>query len=39
MQELIAAGVIVAVVAFCGGYFRAIARELRTTANKRQRKW
>ncbi|MBP2433780.1 hypothetical protein ABIF38_004856 [Bradyrhizobium japonicum] len=39
MQELIAAGVIVAIVAFCGGYFWAIAREVRTTANKRQRKW
>lgn len=38
MQELIAAGVIVAIVAFCGGYFWAIAREART-ANKQQRKW
>ncbi|MCP1914331.1 hypothetical protein ACVIHH_003895 [Bradyrhizobium sp. USDA 4518] len=42
MQELIAAGVIVAIVAFCGGYFWAIAREARTAnkaANKQQRKW
>ena len=42
MQELIAASVIVAIVAFCGGYFWAIAREAKVsnkTSNKQQRKW
>ncbi|MGY4571910.1 MULTISPECIES: hypothetical protein [Bradyrhizobium] len=42
IQELIAAGVIVAIVAFCGGYFWAIAREAMSSnkaANKQQRKW
>jgi len=37
MQETIAAGVIVAIVAFCGGYFWAVARETKA-ANKQQRK-
>ncbi|WP_256375154.1 MULTISPECIES: hypothetical protein [unclassified Bradyrhizobium] len=37
MQEIIAASVIVAIVAFCGWYFWAIAREARTS-NKQQRK-
>ncbi|WP_298362902.1 hypothetical protein [uncultured Bradyrhizobium sp.] len=42
MQEIIAATVIVAIVAFCGGYFWAVAREARITnktPNKQQRKW
>ncbi|WP_283812637.1 hypothetical protein [Bradyrhizobium tropiciagri] len=42
MQELIAASVIVAIVAFCGGYFWAIAREAKVSnqsSNKQQRKW
>ncbi|MGY3444129.1 MULTISPECIES: hypothetical protein [unclassified Bradyrhizobium] len=42
MQELIAASVIVAIVAFCGGYFWAIAREAKASnrgSNKQQRKW
>ncbi|WP_283843193.1 MULTISPECIES: hypothetical protein [unclassified Bradyrhizobium] len=37
MQEIIAASVIVAIVAFCGGYFWAVAREV-GTSNKQQRK-
>ncbi len=37
MQELIAASVIVAIVAFCGGYLWAVARDVRTS-NKQQRK-
>ncbi len=37
MQELIAATVIVAIVAFCGGYFWAVAREIRIS-DKQQRK-
>ncbi len=37
MQELIAASVIVAIIAFCGGYLWAIARDVRSS-NKRQRK-
>jgi len=38
MQELIAASVIVAIIAFCSGYLWAIARDVRSS-NKRQRKW
>ncbi len=38
MQEIIAATVIVAIVAFCGGYYWAIVREVKA-ANKQQRKW
>lgn len=37
MQEIIAASVIVAIVAFCGGYFWAIARETKA-ANKASNK-
>ncbi len=37
MQELIAASVIVAIVAFCGGYVWAIVRDVRSS-NKQQRK-
>jgi hypothetical protein len=37
MQEIIAAGVIVAIVAFWGGYFWAVVRGAKT-ANKQQRK-
>ncbi|GKQ52800.1 hypothetical protein [Bradyrhizobium sp. Ce-3] len=37
MQEIIAASVIVAIVAFCGGYFWAIVRETKA-ANRQQRK-
>lgn len=42
MQEIIAASVIVAIVALCGGYFWAVAREVKATdksADKQQRKW
>lgn len=42
MQEIIAASVIVAIVAFCGGYFWAVAREVKAKdkrADKQQRKW
>ncbi|HEX7924782.1 MAG TPA: hypothetical protein VF583_27730 [Bradyrhizobium sp.] len=41
MQEIIAATVIVAIVAFCGGYFWAVAREARIAnkpSNKQQGK-
>ncbi|MGY4472734.1 hypothetical protein ACVILL_000148 [Bradyrhizobium sp. USDA 3364] len=37
MQEIIAATVIVAIVAFCGGYFWAVARETRIS-DRQQRK-
>jgi|GEM_PF-5347689 len=36
MQEIIAAGVIVAIVAFCGGYLWAVVRETKA-ANKSRR--